>query len=217
MGVTDNFAYILQVTGGNGGSDGGGGGGGGRVYINAPTTFSFNSNYQLSGGSSAQAEAGGAGIVYEYTKINLLPNTRIYTDNTGATSGGSLGQRPAKTYFSEGNSITKTYDQMYVGKEATLFLDGTSVMVQVNSLSCDKDTAVVEVPDYTVFEAEKGQVQAVIECSFHLSEEGELRMPSSVTLTGSSNQFAGKMTKPGDINWHNYSGQMLSPLCKIKV
>lgn len=104
------------------------------------------------------AEAGGGGFVYESTTVNQFSNLRIYIDNTGAS--GATGV--ARSYFSEGNNITETYKQMYVGKNTKLYLDGSYVLVQVNDLTCDAETGIVLVPNNTIFHANKGRLSCPV-------------------------------------------------------
>ena len=87
-----------------------------------------------------------------------------------------------------------TYElqDVYVGDSSIFHIYGDGMNVAVRTLSCH-NTAVIEIPDHTIFESDKGKIESVISCSFTLSEEGELRMPATVTLTGANNQFSGKV------------------------
>ena len=167
--------------GGNGGNTTGGGGGGGRVHINVPETFSFVGTYSLSGGNSPNAQAGGAGYAKIVTKISGKTNEKLYVDN-GDVNGVSV----ASSNFAEGDDTTLELDELYVGAQTTLTLYGMNLRLDVKSLTCDANKALIYIPDNTIFTANKGSQSSVIDCSFTVDAEGELRLPQRVTLVGES-------------------------------
>lgn len=144
----------------------------------------------MSGGSSAKAQAGGSGFAHTDTDVNQISYKRVYTDNTGAI--GKQGTKPAMSYFPDPVTAT-AYDfkDIFVGVNSTFNINGTNLKVDVRELSCDK-TGLIVVPDYTILTVDKGKSESVVSCSFDLKTEGEIRMPSTVTLTGPNNNFAGK-------------------------
>jgi hypothetical protein len=163
--------------------NGGGGGGGGRIYVKAPTRMSFTGIYNVSGGSSTAAQAGGSGFAYSDTNINNLPYRRVYTDNTYATGKDN---KIAKSYFPEPvQSTPYDFQDVYVGAKSIFYINGNKIEVEVRTLGCDK-TGLIEIPDYAIFTADKGKTESVVACSFNLAQEGELRMPPTVTLSGSN-------------------------------
>ena len=161
----------------------GGGGGGGRILVEVEESFGFVGTYVVRGGSSKLAQAGASGFAVQNTinSVTNQPETLIFASNEGTVGNNSY----AKTLFAETSNADKTYTytQAYIGENTVLTLQGEDIRLEVKQMSCDSETALVEVPDNTRITVDKGQAESVVDCSFQVSFENLLVMFCSIYIS----------------------------------
>ena len=176
---------MISVKGGR--AEEGGGGGGGRVFVRVMGLYDYLGTFELSGGSSMKAQSGGAGTaLIDYRKdgipVSLYQLVIDNSDANGKQAGVTHVDIPGETFYDIEDLVLKANTNIWITTRNLHF--------RAQSLSCD-DGSEITVGDFTVFSADVDKTYSAITCSFDLREEGELRLPNSVELRGTSNRLEG--------------------------
>ena len=177
---------IMSVAGGSGGVSAGSGGGGGRMVLDVTVDMKYTGKYVTHGGASKSNTAGGPGTTFVKSIQNNIPHTSLRIDNTGAS-----GLSREKCYISEGDNRNLEFYEMHLYAQTQLQLEGQKLVTSTRRLYCD-DSSTIHIPNDVTFVADEGQSEAIISCSFKVALQGEVRLPSKLTLLGKANEFSGK-------------------------
>ena len=188
---TENLSGTGVISVKGGAATQGGGGGGGRIFIGS-SSFTYQGTYTLCGGSSIHEQAGGSGtafVQYRDTQTQAIVYN-LFIDNSCASSLTAK----AETYIDLPGESFYDIDNLDIGDDTLVSLITENLHLKVDSLACGTGS-LITIGNYSIFSADVGYTYSAITCSFHLKEEGEIRLPNSVELKGEASQLEGNTWK----------------------
>lgn len=175
----------ISVQGGSAGT--GGGGGGGRVLLAIEKDYDYSGTLVLKGGNSVSSMAGGAGTTFMVRTEGGLQVEELFTNNAGISSHL---ESIAPTVINV-DPPTDGVDKLNIGKDVLLHFVTPKLTFTAKKLTCGEGS-IVTIKDEVILHADKDETSTITPCSFHLKENGELRLPSIVTFKGKDNKLEGK-------------------------
>ncbi|KAI8478546.1 hypothetical protein Bbelb_437250, partial [Branchiostoma belcheri] len=202
----------VNVKGGNAGDPTSGSGGGGRVSIFLTSQSLFTGSYKTCGGSAQRgSQAGSAGTVFIKEMRGSDEYTTLILDNSCMTANMSCG-----TVLNETEVLDHHFNELHVLDNVILHVEGFNVTVAADRLYSDV-TSTIHIHDTMVLTVDTSLSESSPECSFALSEQGELRLPPTVTFLGPSNSFAGMLTNIFDMVIAPHQEVILSPVVRTAM
>lgn len=181
-------AGAIFVVGGDGGEESGGGGSGGRIAVYIETVSAFTGDLLVRGGKGGlETQAGGSGTAYWQESIKGVISSKLFVDNRGVTL-----ETPQITLINETLSELH-FNELHLHGDSHLKFVG-DLMVSVDRLVSSSGGGVISIHDGMALSVNEGFSEHVFYCSFHLSADGELRLPARTTFNGDSNTFSGSFT-----------------------
>ncbi|KAL5010959.1 hypothetical protein ScPMuIL_013264 [Solemya velum] len=180
-----------------------GGGGGGRIVFQINDQYNYTGSFGLKGGNSNSSMAGGGGTALVKRRVNSRLQEELIIDNADIR-----GQTHARTVITVETS-TAELNQLTIGDGVLLHFVSPNVSFTVKELACGEGS-VLTIEDNVILEAETEKSHTKTSCSFHLKEEGELRLPSKVDLMGTNNVIEGILTNIAHLTIPPYKNVIFS-------
>ncbi|PIK61103.1 hypothetical protein BSL78_01928 [Apostichopus japonicus] len=182
-----------------------------RVMGGAVVVSAFTGNVLVRGGNGGlETQAGGSGTAYWQESIKGVVSSKLFVDNRGVTL-----ETPQITVINETLSELH-FNELHLHGDSHLKFVG-DLIVSVDRLVSSSGGGVISIHDGMVLSVNEGFSEHVFYCSFHLSADGELRLPARTTFNGDSNTFSGNLTNLQDLVVAPYKTLKLSPLARTTL
>lgn len=178
-----NGRGAVRARGGKAGTRGGGGGGG-RIYLDLRGVNNFRGNFDARGGSGVKLSSGSSGTIWLLQNMNGLTTKTLILDNKDI----GLTERLQVIL----NEAISRYDF------DVLHLLGSIVLKPDHNMTVKKLVAnsqsTIRIDNGLIVDIDTNSHTTSPECSFHVAEDGELRLASATTFLGPDNQFSGTIS-----------------------
>ena len=161
-----------------------GSGGGGRISVLVTGIYKFDGTFTARGGNSS-SKGGSPGTVYIQELRAGFRSKKLLLDNQGVLTQSSL-----PVLLNETSVESYHFNELQLSGKVTLHLEKDML---ADKLITDLDS-IIHVQDNVIFTAEPLAKYLNPLCSFHVDQDGEIRVPDTVTFLGSNNNFAGTLT-----------------------
>ena len=178
----------LRAMGGNNEIGLAGAGGGGRISLVLNGDLKYQGDLIARGGSG-KSQSGSPGTIYINTIGEGFRSSKLILDNRGVST-----TIPLRVLL---NESVKAYDfdELQLYGNVTLGLEQSMV---IRNLKTDS-SSVIKVQDGAVLILEPGKQYTQPLCSFHVQQNGELRLPVTVKFLGNANVFSGTLSNLFDM------------------